>query len=93
MFDHLLRSDATGRSWLRRLILLGSRAHEVRIPEDVGELVPGHQAWWGQNERPLRPPRELLEWLVKNVSVEPVAQSRDARETLNKRRALASWRS
>ncbi len=71
-------------------MLLGSRAHEAQIQEDVGKLVQGHQAWWGQNERPLQPPRELLEWLVRNVSVESVAQSRDAGETLNKRRSLAN---
>ncbi len=90
VFDHLLRSDSSGRSWLPLLVRLGSRVADVALPVQLGVLVPGHQSWWGSNERPLAPPLSLLEWLVQNVSEEQVAKSGGHPETVRKRRALAS---
>lgn len=90
VFDHLLQSDRSGRSWLPQLLRLGSRADCALIPRHSGELLPNHPPYWGSNERPLRPPLGLLEWLVQNISEEAVAQSGDHGKTLRMRCALAS---
>lgn len=90
VFDHLLNSDCTGTHWLERLIRLGTRADVATVPQDVGALVTNHLPSWGQNERPLSPPLELLEWLVRNITKEQVGKSSDQGETLKKRKALAS---
>ena len=90
VFDHLLKSDRSGVSWLKRLLRLGTRADVAAIPKDIGVLVKDHKSWWGQNERALLPPLGLLEWLVHNISCKLVDQNRNqAEETRRKRRALA----
>ena len=89
VFDRLVDSDPTGRSWLMRLLQLGSRAGEIALPQDVGELESGHPRWWGQHERRLRPPARLLEWLVQNVSEDAVIRSKDTGPKREKRLLLA----
>lgn len=61
-----------------------------RHSERSRALLPTHPRWWGTNERGLQPPVWLLEWLVRNISVEAVVRSRDSDETLGRRQALAS---
>ena len=87
VFDHLWNSDCTGTKWLERLIRLGTRAD---VSQDVGALIPDHPPSWGQNERSLSPPLELLEWLVRNITKEQVDKSGDKGEKRKKRKALAS---
>lgn len=89
VFDQLLNSDCTGTQWLEPLIRLGTRADVATVPKDFGALIPDHLPSWGQNECSLSPPLELLEWLVRNITKEQVAKSRDKGETLEKRKALA----
>lgn len=90
VFDHLLSSDCTGTQWLGRLIRLGTRADVATVPRDIEALISDHLPSWGQNERCLSPPLELLEWLVRNITKEQVDKSRDKGETRKKREALAS---
>lgn len=88
VFDALLRRDPTGATWLKGLLDLGSLASEVPLPKDPGQLLPGHARWWGKNERRLKPPSALLEWLVQNVQAAAIPLS-DQSETARKRRLLA----
>lgn len=90
VFDHLLNSDGTGTQWLERLIRLGTREGVATVPQDIGALIPDHLPSWGQYERSLAPPLELLEWLVCNITKEQVATSSDKGETRKKRKGLAS---
>ena len=90
VFDRLLNSDCTGTRWLERLIRLGTRAGVATVPQDIGALIPDHLPSWGQNERSLLPPLELLEWLVCSITKEQVGKSGDKGETRMKRKALAS---
>ena len=90
VFDHLLSSDYTDTQWLERLIRLGTRADVATVPQDIGALIPDHLPSWGQNERSLSPPLELLEWLVCSITKEQVGKSGDKGETRKKRKALAS---
>ena len=89
VFDRLCHCDPTGTVWLDRLIRLGSRESEVDLPSCVGELVPGHPRWWGEDERHLSPALGLLEWLVQNITAEAVMESRTSEETSRMRLALA----
>jgi hypothetical protein len=89
VFDWLVDSDPTGRSWLLRLLQLGSRASEIALPQNVGDLEAGHPRWWGKHERRLRPPARLLEWLVQNVTEDAVEGSKDAGTVRAKRLLLA----
>lgn len=57
VFDHLLKSDPRGGSWLRRLIELGSRSDAVSLLTDIGELKPDHPSWWVAKERRLEDER------------------------------------
>lgn len=90
VFDHLWSSDCTGTQWVERLIRLGTRAEVATMPQDFGALIPDHLPSWGQKERSLSSPLELLEWLVCNITKEQVARSSDKGETRKKRKALAS---
>lgn len=66
VFFQLLERDATGATWLRPLLELPERPDgtRVEIPADVGTL--GHCAWW-PDEKKLRPPPELLEYLLEHL--------------------------
>src|SRR2546430_16108881 len=66
VFETLLRRDRTGRSWLIRLLRLGSRSDATEIPADA-RLITDHPSWWGKHERRLDPHPELLRWLVQNL--------------------------
>ena len=90
VFEELVRRDPTGATWLPKLLRLGSRAEDVRIPSDLGTLRTTHPHWWGNNERSLKPPVALLEWLVLNITAGAVAASGDIGMVLDKRRALAA---
>jgi hypothetical protein len=65
VFEFLLSTDPTGKSWLPTLLQLPRRFDGVLIepPHDPGELV-AHA--WSPTEKRLAPPRSLLEWLVRN---------------------------
>jgi hypothetical protein len=89
VFDRLMASDPTGRSWLPKLLALGSSSSEAAWPRGPGDLAPGHPHYWGTGEARLPAPASLLEWLVENVSPEAVDASDDKGETLKKRRLLA----
>ena len=89
VFDWLVDSDPTGRSWLLRLLQLGSRASAITLPDEIGELEAGHPRWWGQHERRLPPPAHLLEWLVHNVTEDAVERSKVGGTVREKRLLLA----
>jgi hypothetical protein len=89
-FDQLLAADPTGLRWLDGLIGLGSRREIVATVLKGQRLVVDHGPRWGKQEFSLRPPATLLTWLVRNVSDESVAASKDTGQTLEKRRKLAS---
>jgi hypothetical protein len=74
VFDRLMRMDPTGRAWLSSPLQLGSHSAAAKLLPDPGTLISGHPAWLGANERALEPPRSLLEWLVKNIGEEAVAE-------------------
>jgi hypothetical protein len=66
VFDMLRGRDPTGATWLPVLLDLGSRKDACRLPA-FSPLGADHPAWWGKNERRLRPPTSLLRWLVQNL--------------------------
>lgn len=66
VFDMLRGQDPTGATWLPVLLELGSRRGACR-PPTFSTLGTDHPAWWGKNERRLRPPASLLKWLVLNL--------------------------
>lgn len=89
VFDQLYERDATGQSWLPYLCRAASRADLAAIPATLGSLVPNHPRWWGENERRLRPPKELLTWLVHNITEAQVLASGDSGAVYAKRLGLA----
>lgn len=89
VFKQLLASDASGASWLPKLIALGSRADEVPAPPAPHRLIPQHPATWGQDECSLPAPKALLKHLVQIVTPEQVNASGAKGETRTKREALA----
>jgi hypothetical protein len=64
VFERLLALDPKGHAWLGRLLELPERFDETRTvpPRDTGALID-HA--WHPNERIIRPPRALLEWLIR----------------------------
>jgi hypothetical protein len=89
VFSQLRTTDPTGSSWLPGLLQLGSRASETSVPIGPYGLVTGHLPTWGREELSLPAPLTLLEYLVKNVSLDRVAKSGDTGVVLEKRTALA----
>lgn len=53
-----------------------------------GPLIPGHPRWWGDNERPLDPPKSLLRWLIRNLKEPPSERLWGTGETRTKRERL-----
>lgn len=90
VFAALKHMDPTGRTWLRRLMTLGSSSVNVSTLESVGELPATHPDWWGKNERRLPPPPRLLKWLVQNVSAPATENGWAGGVAKTKRRRLVS---
>jgi hypothetical protein len=67
VFNRLMDRDSSAVTWLPPLLALGSYSAE-RLDFDPGPLTIPHPRWWGENERRLDPPRDLLIWLVANAS-------------------------
>lgn len=93
VFNALIEKDPTGRSWLPRLLRLGSRADRSLIPSEIGELeAPPTKSgtWWGDDERDLVAPATLLELLLDRVDPETVGRSGDRDAVRAKRELLAN---
>ena len=90
MFNHLRESDRTGASWLDRLIRIGSRIDLAKVPPDLGQVMNSLPSWGKGNEKPLPAPRELQEWLVRNISLEAVIENQVSEKSQEKREALAA---
>lgn len=93
VFNHLLRLDRTGASWLDRLVRLGSRVDLAVVPQYMGLITNNLPSLENRKEKALPPPPSLLEWLVQNITPEAVAEA-VAKRNLNgvarrKREALA----
>jgi hypothetical protein len=88
VFEALFTGDPSGRTWLSKLLRLGSRSAVLAPNFNPGALPGNHPHWWGTNERGLQPPRDLLCWLVSNahpptsMSLWGKAESREKREKL-----------
>ena len=86
VFDELLARDPTGMAWLPRLLALPTRpgAPVLRFP-----AAPLTRSGWGDAEVPLSAPRELLVWLVKNLTlVDALAHQKTSPSTRSKRELL-----
>ncbi len=62
VFDNLLKSDPTGKTWIPKLISLpiGGYAGSLRSGTDFSI----EEACWGAHEKKLAPPVSLLSWLI-----------------------------
>jgi hypothetical protein len=89
VFSRLLEADPSGAGWLPGLLQLGSRASEIPAPIGPYGLVPGYLPTWGRTELSLPAPLALLQYLVRNVSLDRVATSGDTALVRDKRTALA----
>ena len=90
MFDRLIASDPTGRSWLPTLLALPAGGAPFAEPTSCDLGIVSH--WWEGNpaERAMAPPLSLLRWLVDHV-VAPEDSSavwNTSAETCLKRRGL-----
>lgn len=69
LFDQLNARDATGRSWLPRLLQLPEAGSSIYLPKDVDyEIVLSgwdSQVKW-KKEFALEPPVSLLSWLIRH---------------------------
>ena len=90
VFDWLIAHDATGQSWVDRLLALGSRSEVMPSLPVQQSLIAAHGRRWGTNERGLYAPQSLLEHLVRNVDPKLVESAGDSGTTLVKRQALAA---
>jgi hypothetical protein len=89
IFDRLFAADRSGTTWLPGLVNLGGHASEVFAIQPRLSLVTGHRPTWGSVELALPAPLSLLEHLVKSITIEQVARSRDKGDVRRKREALA----
>ena len=64
VFDRLLKCDATGRSWLPRLLELPQFGSAEAVPQVVSGLT--RYGWW-PNEVQLPAPAGLLAWLLESL--------------------------
>jgi hypothetical protein len=67
VFNRLWDMDPSGVSWLVPLLALGSYSSQ-RLNFDPGQLTSPQPKCWGDKERRLNPPKDLLDWLVNNAS-------------------------
>ncbi len=89
VFSQLFARDPSGKSWVRQLLSLGARSGTSVIPTDLGTLLSDKHPSWGDKEKPLAPPKSLLEHLVDTVSEQQVEASGDSGTTLENRRKLS----
>jgi len=92
VFDGLFERDPTGGSWISRLLALprhGARTLSTLPDLHLREGCEGVTYGWGSHEVPLRPPRALLEWLIRNLPPVRSESALRSGETLMKRQALA----
>src|SRR5205814_886140 len=70
VFDRLKQQDATGRSWLARLIALAEGGTAVS-KSTATEPVDLQEGRWGDQEKALAAPRSLLRWVVRHPALQP----------------------
>jgi len=90
VFDRLYSADPTGADWLDGLIALASRKEVVQSAPQGLRLVQDHQKRWGKSEACLPAPATLLEYLVRQVTLDQVQKSGSKGHALERRTALAN---
>ncbi|MBW3540974.1 MAG: hypothetical protein KY476_11945 [Planctomycetes bacterium] len=84
VFDYLLEHDSTGGSWLAQLLAMPSGVSR----QSIARCSPLTQHRWAPREQKLKPPRDLLRWLVEHLPPQPKDAFSDS-ETGRKRAALS----
>jgi len=64
VFDHLLRTDQSGSSWLARLLSLPVEGNVLSLPVGCSFTIKDHG--WGSNEKKIDAPVSLLSWLIRH---------------------------
>lgn len=67
---------------------LGSRRADVRIPANA-QLIDRHEAWWGDHEKSLPPPKSLLQLLLTKVKAGKQSLGKSPTTRENRRKLFA----
>lgn len=79
IFDQLYAKDATGQTWLPKLLCLPTFGNAVSLPPECDFDIQDHA--WGDSEQEckLEPPVALLSWLIRHP--QKLAQCKAAYKT------------